>query len=395
MAETVLVVDDTPVNQKLLTTILRRNGHRVEVAADGLQALAAVAAAPPDLILLDVMMPGKDGFAVCAELKANPLTAEIPIVFLSAMGEVADKVKGLELGAADYIAKPFDSAEVLARANIQLRLRRLTQSLRKANEDLLAKQKLLEEDLQAASSVQRALIPRQSPQVPNLSVAWVFEPCSSIGGDIFNVVPLDRTHVGIYTLDVAGHGVPPAMVSVLASQSLTPNAGIVVRPPEGAAQLLISTPAEVLRALDREYPLDRFERFFTISYMVLDVETGQLTYSSAGHPPPVLLPRGGPVRLLEEGGGIIGIGDPEVEMGEVYLGKGDRVFLYTDGIPEFEDPEGDLYGAGRLHGLLHATQGLDLPAVCERVRQSLHDFGRGAVPRDDVSLLAIEYLGSG
>jgi phosphoserine phosphatase RsbU/P len=395
MAETVLVVDDTPVNQKLLATILRRSGYGVEVAADGLQALAAVAAAPPDLILLDVMMPGKDGFAVCAELKASVATADIPIIFLSAMGEVADKVKGLELGAADYIAKPFDSAEVLARANTQIRLRRLTQSLRKANEDLLAKQKLLEEDLQAASAVQRALIPRQSPQVANLAIAWVFEPCSSIGGDIFNVIPLDRTHAGIYTLDVAGHGVPPAMVSVLASQSLTPNAGIVVRPPEGAAPLLIATPAEVLRALDREYPLDRFERFFTIAYMVLDVESGQLTYSSAGHPPPVLLTADGCLRLLEEGGGIIGVGDPEVEMGEVHLKKGDRVFLYTDGIPEFEDPEGDLFGEERLRGLLRTTAGLDLDAACERVRQSLHDFGRGAQPRDDVSLLAIEYLGNG
>ena len=160
MGETVLVVDDTPVNQKLLSSILRRSGHGVEVAADGIQALAAVAASPPDLILLDVMMPGKDGFTVCAELKADPATADIPIIFLSAMGEVADKVKGLELGAADYIAKPFDSAEVLARTNTQLRLRRLNQSLVRANQDLKAKQLLLEEDLRAAADVQRALIPQ-------------------------------------------------------------------------------------------------------------------------------------------------------------------------------------------------------------------------------------------
>jgi len=392
MGETVLVVDDTPVNQKLLSSILRRSGHGVEVAADGIQALAAVAASPPDLILLDVMMPGKDGFTVCAELKADPATADIPIIFLSAMGEVADKVKGLELGAADYIAKPFDSAEVLARTNTQLRLRRLNQSLVRANQDLKAKQLLLEEDLRAAADVQRALIPQVSPRVRHLAVSWVFEPCSSIGGDIFNVVSLDDRHVGIYMLDVSGHGVPPAMVSVLASQSLTPNAGIVVRSPEGSAPLLISTPEEVLRALDREYPIDRFERFFTISYLVLEVETGRLTYSSAGHPPPVLLPRQGGLRLLEEGGGIIGVGDPVIDMGEVQLEKGDRVFLYTDGITEYEDGEGGLYGP-RLHELLQATRGLELPDVCERLRQSLRDFGRGTAPHDDVSLLAFEYLG--
>ena len=226
----------------------------------------------------------------------------------------------------------------------------------------------------------------------HLAVSWVFEPCSSIGGDIFNVVSLDDRHVGIYMLDVSGHGVPPAMVSVLASQSLTPNAGIVVRSPEGSAPLLISTPEEVLRALDREYPIDRFERFFTISYLVLEVETGRLTYSSAGHPPPVLLPRQGGLRLLEEGGGIIGVGDPGIDMGEVQLEKGDRVFLYTDGITEYEDGEGGLYGP-RLHELLQATRGLELPDVCERLRQSLRDFGRGTAPNDDVSLLAFEYLG--
>lgn len=394
MAEIVLVVDDTPVNQKLLATILKREGLDVVVAGDGFEALEAVGRGHPDLVLLDVMMPRKDGFAVCAELKADPATAEIPVIFLSAMGEVADKVKGLELGAADYITKPFDRAEVLARVNTQLRLRRLTLSLVRANRDLSEKRQALEEDLRAAADVQRALIPHaSSPRVPGLEVAWLFEPCTSIGGDIFNVVSLDERHAGFYMLDVSGHGVPPAMVAVLASQSLTPHAGIVVRPAEGTAAPVVSTPVEVLRQLDREYPMARFDRYFTMTYLVLDLCSGALSYSSAGHPPPALLTAEGELRLLEEGGSIIGLGDPDFDQGEVRMGAGDRLFLYTDGVSEFEGPERALFGSERLYDVFRSTRGAALPAACELVREALRDFAQGAPPSDDVSLLAIEYLG--
>lgn len=393
MTETVLVVDDTPVNQKVLATILSRNGLEVVVASDAEQALEAVRRKAPDLILLDVMMPGKDGFAVCAELKAEPATAEIPVVFLSALGEVADKVKGLSLGAADYIAKPFDNAEVLARVQTQLRLRRLNQSLVRANRDLTGKQQALEEDLRAAADIQRALIPRSPLRVPGLGLAWLFEPCRSIGGDIFNVVALDERHLALYIVDVAGHGVPAAMVAVLVSQSLAPGSSIVVRRSEGATTPCVSSPVEVLKELDREYPLNRFDRYFTTSYLVLDVGSGLLRYSSAGHPPPALLTTDGRLRLLEEGGAIIGLGDGRFDPGEARLAPGDRVFLYTDGILEREGREGALFGAPRFHEVLEAARGAPLPEVCEAVRRALDDFGGGAPARDDISVLAVEYLG--
>ncbi len=392
MAEKVLIVDDTLINQKILAAILKKAGLDFETVGDGVAALEAVRRNPPDLILLDIMMPGRDGFEVCAEIKADPQTAGIPIIFLSALGEAADKVKGLSLGAADYIAKPFDNAEVNARVETQLRLRRLTQSLLKLNKELTQKQEALEEDLRAAADIQRALIPKPNLTIHGVSLAWLFEPCSTIGGDVFNVIALDDEHVAFYILDVNGHGVPPAMVAVSASQSLSPSSGIVVKP---KSEVVITPPNHVLEELDAEFPLARFDRYFTIAYLVLHLPSGTLRYSSAGHPMPILQRADGSSMLLEEGGPLIGLGGLPFEAGEKVLGRGDRVYLYTDGLTEASGPDAKLFGTERVNGLVAETRSLPLPEACARVREALAVFCGGTPPDDDVSLFAFEYDGRG
>jgi phosphoserine phosphatase RsbU/P len=385
MADKVLVVDDGPINLKILAALLRKAGLDFVSATNGDDAIALARSEHPDLILLDVMMPGRDGFDVCGELKAGEDTADIPVIFLSALGESGDKVKGLALGAADYVTKPFDTAEVLARVKTQLRLRHATRAL-------VEKQRALEEDLRAAADIQRALIPREHVRIPRLGLAWLFEPCHAIGGDVFNVIPLDDEHVALYVLDVNGHGVPPAMVAVSVSQSLTPGAGLVLKAGERGSRAQICTPVEVLTELDREYPLERFERYFTMAYLVLHLPSGRLTHSNAGHPPPAVLGVDGRLRLLDEGGPIIGLGNATFDGGTTSLIPGDRVFLYTDGITEFEAPDQSQFGDERFHDLLKATRGGSLREVCAAVHQALVDFGGGKAPHDDVSLLAAEYL---
>ena len=133
----ILIADDSQTNRRLLEAILTRQGYNTIAAADGEQAIATALSQDPDLILLDVMMPRKDGYQVCAEVKNDRRCAEIPIVFLSALAEATDRVKGLELGAADYINKPFDIGEVLARVKTQIQIRTLTRELRRMNSALL------------------------------------------------------------------------------------------------------------------------------------------------------------------------------------------------------------------------------------------------------------------
>ncbi|MGD1867725.1 MAG: sensor histidine kinase [Phormidesmis sp.] len=128
-SEFVLIVDDTPTNISVLAQTLKQAGLSVRIANDGLSALTQVRKARPSLILLDVQMPGIDGFETCRRLKADQDTSQIPVIFMTALSDKASRVEGLSLGAVDYIAKPFEQAEVLARVNIHLRLKQLTDQL--------------------------------------------------------------------------------------------------------------------------------------------------------------------------------------------------------------------------------------------------------------------------
>ena len=390
----VLIVDDVPVNLKLLRAILQKAGHEVVEAPGGHDALARVRDSAPDLILLDVMMPGMDGYEVCSTLKRDPGTAAIPVVFISALGEVTDRIKGLEIGAEDYLSKPFDNGEVVARVKAQLRLRRLTRALEEQSRELSAKQRLIEEDLRAAAEIQRALLPRSDLRVPGVATAWLFEPCATIGGDIFDVQALDGDHTAFYVIDVSGHGVPPALLTVSVSQALSLDSGATLRLNADGSHS-VASPVEVLGLLDREYPIERFGMFFTISYLVLRRSDGTLRYSSAGHPPPLLVRPDGEIRPLDEGGPIIGIGAGlDYEEGCVQLSPGDRVLLYTDGVVEYMSPDREVFGDERLHALLRSRRGEPLGSLCDAIRSALAEHGRGAAPLDDVSLLAFEYQGA-
>ncbi len=394
MTSRILIVDDAVFNQKILASIVRKAGFEPLVAGDGAEALRRARESRPDLVLLDVVMPGMDGYEVCAELKADAELADIPVIFLSSLDEPADKIKGLTAGAADYITKPFDGGEVLARVQTQLRLRQLTQALQSLNRDLVAKQRSLDDDLSAAADIQGALIPRADLTLPGLALSWLFIPSLAVGGDIFNAQQLDAEHVAFYILDVNGHGVPAAMVSVLAWQSLSPAMGLVVRPGDGGTSASrVAPPAEVMCGLEREYPYERFERYFTISYLVLHLPSGRLAYSTAAHPFPILGREDGALQTLEEGGSIVGLGLGLYDEGEVRLRQGDRIFLYTDGIVEYRAPTGEFFGEERLHDVLRSARDRPLCDVETLLRSALLSFGAGAPAEDDISFLVCEYHG--
>lgn len=384
---TVLVVDDNRVNRRLLTAILEKDGCKVLEAEDGEPGVVMAHEHQPDLILLDIMMPGTDGFQACSILKADPSTAEIPIIFLSALAETSNKVKGLKLGAVDYIPKPFERAEVVARVRSHLELQRLTRRLKE-------RQKQLEEDLAAAAEIQRSLLPAALSEAKELQIDWRFLPCERIGGDVFNFSALDDRYVSIYMIDVAGHGVPAAMVTVSVARSLSPETGHVVRKTEGSDEIEIVSPSEVLDRLDNEYPIERFGKHFTIAYLILDRQTGLLRYSLGGHPPLLVVRRDGTIEWLSEGGALIGLGGLlPFDEGECQLEPGDRFFLYTDGIPEFECPQGTFFGEDRMAEKLAESIGTPLEGSCDFLLEDLHEFGHGEAYQDDVTLLGVQFVG--
>ena len=265
------------------------------------------------------------------------------------------------------------------------------------NDKLLEKQKHLDEDLRAAAEIQKSLLPGQCPQSQQLQVAWKFLPCQLIGGDIFNLARLDDNHFGVYMIDVSGHGVPSALVTVSLSQVLQPDGGLVrkARPGGESSGYEISSPQAVLTALDEQYPMERFDMFFTMVYAVLDVREGLLRYGKAGHPPPLLLHADGDLELLNQNGPIVGLGGvlPFTDERKPLV-PGDKIFFYTDGIVEYAGACREFYGKERFYAVLTESRNEPVAVIVERVIESMLRFGDHCEPEDDVSLLAIEYLGT-
>jgi len=257
--------------------------------------------------------------------------------------------------------------------------------------ELAEKQARLNDDLEAAAGIQRALLPEQLPHRPEIEMLWHFEPSQHIGGDIFEAFMLDKDHLLLYMVDVSGHGVPSALVTVSVHDMLELHSGLIIN-----ADGVITPPAEVLSLLDKQYPLERFEKHFTIAYIVLNLSSGELVYSTAAHPPPVLLRAGADMEFLDAGGSIIGLNmDIPFEEGRLILRPGDKLLLYTDGVVEYQNAKDQLYGQDRFLEVLAQLRDQPLQEIFKVLNQELKAFGQGLPPVDDVSLLALEYRGPG
>ncbi len=254
--------------------------------------------------------------------------------------------------------------------------------------ELQNKQKLIDRDLESAAEIQKSLLPDKSPEIKNIQVAWKFEPCNQIGGDIFNIHHLDDASAGLYMLDVCGHGVPAALISVTVSQFLNSTDGLI----GNNCELL--SPEIVLNKLNHSFPFDRFDSFFSIIYMTLDLEDGWLDYSCAGHPAPILIHPDGTLEYLNQRGPVIGFGSEIVfAQTSIRLQTGDRVILYTDGLFETRNPAGDYISKSRVHDVLKDNCHQPIQTMVDAVYAEIKNFRRQAAPDDDISILGVEYVG--
>ena len=265
--------------------------------------------------------------------------------------------------------------------------------LERQRQTLQGQQEKINESLEAAGCIQQSLLPRHAPQLGNVRFAWKFKPCDAIGGDILNIVPLDDARVGLYMLDVAGHGPPSAMISVLVYQMMNAQSGVLLD--RGVTPPRIREPEEVLNLLNEEFPFQRFHRHFTLLYVVLDTLTGRMRYSNAAQCPPLVLSRAGDLRQLEVSGTIVGLSGIPFGQEEVALAEGDKVVLLSDGIEEAPDAAEELFGEERLHEKLRSLRQADPEELVAGIETAVADFVGPASPRDDISILAFEFLGPG
>jgi sigma-B regulation protein RsbU (phosphoserine phosphatase) len=372
-AATILVVDDSPVNLQVLVRTLHGTGHRILAARDGASALEIARRARPELMLLDVMMPELDGFEVCRAIKSHPDTEDTVVIFLSARGEVADKVSGLQLGAVDYITKPIQAEEVLARVAAHLTRQFLERELRRSRDRL-------ERELASAASMQRLILPATLPVHASARFAAFYQTSRHAGGDYYDILDLGGDRFGIIVADVSGHGARAAIVMAMIRAVIHTFPGIP------------DDPAAVLQYLNRHFRyLWETAMFATGLYGVLDVGRRTLRLACAGHPAPLRVHRDGRVEELPIDGVMALLWDEfgSVPCSEHALEAGDRIVFYTDGITDRLSTDGTLFDLERLMSSL-AHEGARLPgSIVERIVLDLDTFAGGHEPDDDQTLLVV------
>jgi sigma-B regulation protein RsbU (phosphoserine phosphatase) len=383
MKEKILIINDEEPVREMMRLFLQKQYEVVE-ASDGATGLQAAEKEQPQLILLDVMMPGINGYEVCKQLKANERTKEIPVIFLSSLSDPKDKIKGLEAGGVDFITRASDKGEILARVQTHLKIRGLTHDLIEKNEQLRTKQAYLDEDLKAAANIQKSLLPNEHLNIRGLSLSWKNSPCDAIGGDIFGIIPIQDDLTALYILDVSGHGVPAAMVTVSVSQHLHE----LTNRFQTNHDLTITQPASVLKSLDKEFPLERFDKFFSIFYLIINTKEKTFTYCNGGHPPAILLNQQSPYQLLADGGTVIGVNeDLPYKEGKGALAIGSKIILYTDGVTEYIDGKGGFYGMKRFSQVFEQAKDEPSNKIIIDTFKDLETFGNGVPAADDVSIL--------
>ncbi len=365
----ILIVDDEPLNIKLLDIVLKKSGYRTIAATSGPLARSQAMEHLPDLILLDVMMPGEDGYATCEMLKQNSRTTDIPVIFISALTDTTSKVRGLEVGGVDFITKPFEKAEVLARVKVHLKLRFTYRALIEAQAQRLAQV----QDAQQALLV----LPRDLPEA---GFAVHFEPVLEAGGDFYDVVQVGSDTFDYIVADVSGHDLGTSYITSALKALLSQNCNLFTSPAESLAMVnsvlcrILTNGTHITAGLAR-----------------LNRSQGTLQYLNAGHPAPVVVRADGSVEIPQATGDILGVFDTVwFEPVSLPVRPGDRIYMYTDGLIEDFNQNGmsrDV-GLNRLAATCQMYHDTPLATAATTIHAALSDpeKHRG----DDTILLAVE-----
>jgi sigma-B regulation protein RsbU (phosphoserine phosphatase) len=369
----ILIVDDSAANLRLLSQTLSEHGYHVRAVNSGERALASAQAAPPHLILLDIRMPIMDGFEVCRRLKADERTREVPVIFISALDAVADKVQAFAVGGVDYVTKPFQVEEVLARTATHLAIRRLQKRLEAAN-------RRYARELRLAALVQASFLTGELPELPGWQVATRLQPAREMSGDFFVVTRLPDGLVAVMMADVVDKGVPAALLMAISWGLLEPFASQYPDEPERVLQAMSE---KLLHHLDGNY-------FLTAFYGVLDTDNGRFRYCNAGHPPALWLTAGGRIQELCCTGMPLGIMEAsQWQTREIQLEPGECLVLYTDGVMDAEASDGDYFGRGRLQTAVLAAAGGTAETICAAVETAVAQHTGDQPQLDDIALLVL------
>jgi len=383
----ILIVDDEPFNVDYLEQILEDVDCETVSAINGQEALDKVKSEPPDLILLDIMMPVMDGFEVLARLKANPSWRDIPVIVISASDDLPSVAKGIELGADDYLPKPFQPILLHARISSSLEkkhLRDLQQLYLKG----------LERELDIGRQIQKSFLPSELPQVDGWEIAAYFKAAREVAGDFYDAYMLPDRNLVCVVGDVCGKGVGAALFMTLFRSLIrvTSTTGYFFDRQNAKA----ITSAERLQhviSFTNNYIAETHSEplvFATVFIGIINLEDGTLSYMNCGNDPPLLLRRGSVVASLRPTGPAVGvIPAATFSVEKISIEKDDLLLAFTDGIPDGKNAEGVFFGHERLMAVL--DDDYPTPAtLLDKIQTQLLQFAGTAEQFDDITLLAVK-----
>ena len=374
--------------------MLEDYGYLTRPVTSGKMALLAAQHDPPDLVLLDITMPVMDGYEVCARLKADEKLKDIPVIFISALQETQDKIKGFGVGGVDYVTKPFQFEEVQARVETHLKLRRLEAELEGYNRDLVAlveaqsahlvkqlrEQSQHEAELNIACEMQKRFLPRQLPKYPKWEFAARYVPTRVVAGDFYDIIPMSGARTCIVLGDVCGKGVPAALQMTRIMSYFR----IVARTHD--------TPDDIMgfvnELLATEWSDDTFA---TAALCVVDNEKPVISFCLAGHLMPCLLREATGVveaMSMENGFPLSVVAGASFRTHHLEAQVGDAFVLYTDGVTEARNAQGEMFSADRLRAAMRGHRG-SAESLAQRIVDAVQRFSGVGVQADDLALLVI------
>ncbi len=383
----ILIVDDEPFNVDYLEQELEELDYLTITATNGKEALDKVQSEAPDLVLLDIMMPVMDGFEVLRRLKAEPATRDIPVIVISASNSLQSVVKGIQLGAEDYLPKPFEPVLLHARISSSMekkRLRDLQQLYLKS----------LERELEIAREIQLGFLPSELPEVEGWDIAAYFKAAREVAGDFYDAFLLPDGSLACVIGDVCGKGVGAALFMTLFRSLIRATSTTDYFSGQNAEPAL--TPAQRLQhaiSFTNKYIAETHgdaNMFATVVVGIFNLTDGRLTYINCGNEPPLVVGKSGAITALQPTGPVIGL-IPEVQFSvkEIVLERESLYLAFTDGIPDALNPDNDSFGNDRMHLTLNGAD--TTPAVLvKNIGEQLRRFIGPADQFDDITLLAVK-----
>jgi sigma-B regulation protein RsbU (phosphoserine phosphatase) len=374
----ILVIDDDISVQILLKRMLKKQGYEVLAASNGEEGILQALTHKPALIICDWIMPGLNGLEVCDRIKKEPSLSTTFFILLTSLDSIADRVKGLDAGADDFISKPVEQNELQARVRAGLRLHQLSR-------DLQIQKQLIEAELAEAAEYVKSLLPL--PVTSPLKINFRFIPSRQLGGDCFDYYWLDANYLAIYLLDTAGHGLRATLPSISVLNLLRSRA---------IKGLDYYQPSQVLAALNNTFQMNyRNDKYFTIWYGVYNRSERKLIYSSAGHPPAILIsgtyPNTQEVKLLKTPGMPVGM-FPEAQYVDDYchIENLSTLYIFSDGAYEITQSNGHLWS---LEGFIKLIVSLQNSVDCQldQLLNYLVTLNSREAFDDDLSILQIKF----